>query len=65
MRLRHFFFPLFYTIDESKMNQASEKTAILSSPREQLCLACIFYSFMCCKVKLTKTLVKNEILRFL
>jgi hypothetical protein len=27
-------------IDESKLNQASEKTAIfISSPREQLCLA--------------------------
>jgi transaldolase len=65
VRARHFFIsPFFSRIDESKLNQASEKTAILSSPREQLCLAYIFHGSVCCKVKLTKSLVKNEIFAF-
>jgi hypothetical protein len=62
--ISNYFPPFFSRIDESKLNLASEKTAILSSPRGQLCLACIFHGSVCCKVKLTNSLVKNEISRF-
>jgi hypothetical protein len=55
------YFSLFSRIDESKLNQASEKTAILSSPRDQLRLAYIFHGSVCCKVKLTKFLEKKGI----